>query len=108
MDSEQRRYARVAGPFEGYRVGVMDVPVTIHDLSEGGCFVNSLGAAPAVGRTLALRIDLPGEGWIALKCQAVYVNPEFGFAVSFVNVPPEVENKLARVVAQRREEPGAS
>ena len=61
-----------------------------------------------VGRTLALRIDLPGEGWIALKCQAVYVNPEFGFAVSFVNVPPEVENKLARVVAQRREEPGAS
>ena len=87
MTNEQRRHVRIPGPFHGVRVGLLDAPVTIYDLSEGGCFVNCLTAPPEPGRHLVLKIDLPEEGWICLKAEVRYAKPEFGFAVSFVDVP---------------------
>ena len=102
MSSNQRRHTRVPGPFDGYRIGLLDTPVRIHDLSEGGCFVNSLHALPAPGRPLILKIDVPDEGWICLKAQVVYSKPEFGFAVSFVDVPADAADRLRRGLLRLR------
>ena len=43
MDKPSRRqHPRVHGPFDGWRVDLLDVPVRIYDLSLGGCFVNAI------------------------------------------------------------------
>jgi hypothetical protein len=76
------------GPFDGYRVGVLDTPLLIYNLSEGGCFVNSLYDTP-VGQRLVLRISLPNEGIVTINAETVYVQPGFGFAVRFVDVSDE-------------------
>ena len=74
--------------------------MTIYDLSEGGCFVNCLTAPPEPGRNLVLKIDLPEEGWICLKSEVKYAKPEFGFAVSFVDVPSDAANRLRHGILQ--------
>jgi CheY-like chemotaxis protein len=101
MTNEQRRHVRVPGPFHGVRVGLLDAPVTIYDLSEGGCFVNCLTAPPEPGRHLVLKIDLPEEGWICLKAEVRYAKPEFGFAVSFADVPSEAAGRLRQGIQRR-------
>jgi CheY-like chemotaxis protein len=96
MGSERRRYVRIVGPFDALRVGLMDSPVTLYDLSEGGCFVNFVNEPPAAGRNLVLKINVPQEGWICLKAQALYAKPEFGFAVVFVEIPRDASDRLKR------------
>jgi CheY-like chemotaxis protein len=100
--NEQRRHVRIAGPFHGLRIGLIDAPVTIYDLSEGGCFVNCLTAPPDPGRNLVLKIDLPEEGWICLKAEVKYAKPEFGFAVSFVDVPSDAADRLRQGIRRRQ------
>jgi CheY-like chemotaxis protein len=102
MSNEQRRHVRIAGPFHGLRIGLIDAPVTIYDLSEGGCFVNCLTAPPEPGRNLVLKIDLPEEGWICLKAEVKYAKPEFGFAVSFVDVPTDAADRLRQGIRRRQ------
>ena len=102
MSNEQRRHVRIPGPFHGVRVGLLDAPVTIYDLSEGGCFVNCLTAPPESGRHLLLKIDLPEEGWICLKAEVKYAKPEFGFAVSFVEVPSDAAGRLRQGIQRRQ------
>jgi CheY-like chemotaxis protein len=106
MSNEQRRHVRIAGPFHGLRIGLIDAPVTIYDLSEGGCFVNCLTAPPEPGRNLVLKIDLPEEGWICLKAEVKYAKPEFGFAVSFVDVPADAADRLRQGIRRRQGETG--
>ena len=62
MRSERRRHVRIVGPFDGYRVGLIDAPVTSYDLNEGGCFVSLVRTAPAAGQHLVLKIEVPQEG----------------------------------------------
>ena len=51
--SYQRRFTRVLGPFEGTWIGLLNTPIRIYDLSEGGCFVKFLQTLPpTVGRLL--------------------------------------------------------
>jgi hypothetical protein len=98
MGIERRRHARIAGPLDGFRVGLIDTPVRIYDISEGGCFVNSLHPASEPGRQIVLKIELPDDGWITLNALALYAKPEFGFAVSFIEVPAETADRLRKVL----------
>src|SRR5262245_225890 len=102
MSQERRRHVRVAGPFDGYRIGLLDMPVRIADLSEGGCFVGSQHGEPEPGRELVLKIQLPDEGQICLKGKALYAKPGFGFAVVFLEVPEEAAVKLRRDLLRLR------
>jgi hypothetical protein len=102
MGSERRKHVRVAGPFDGVRLGMVEMPVRIYDISEGGCFVNSLLPAPDAGRRIALQIDLPGEGSISLEARVLYAKPEYGFAVSFEDVPAGVMERLERALMRLR------
>ena len=96
-----RRHVRIAGPFEGWWVRTLPVPVHIHDLSAGGCLVQSYHE-DLPGRRLALEIDLPFHGRVSLEAETVSVRERYGFAVRFVDVPPEVRVKLNDVVLRLR------
>jgi hypothetical protein len=98
--SERRQHLRVSGPFDGLRLGAIETPVTIRDLSEGGCFVDSvIDANP--GRRLSIGVLVPGEDWITTTGEVVRGEPDFGFAVRFVDMPDHVRSRVARVVASR-------
>jgi hypothetical protein len=98
--TDRRRHVRVEGPFDGCRRGVIDVPVMIHNLSEGGCFVDSrLDAEP--GQQLTLGVRSPGEDWITVKAEVVHSQLGVGFAVRFLDVPGATRSGLERIVAAR-------
>jgi CheY-like chemotaxis protein len=102
MGVERRRHVRVAGPFDGHRIGLLDMPVRIADLSEGGCFVESQHGEPEPGRELVLKIQLPEEGQVCVKAKALYAKPGFGFATVFVEVPEEAAVRLRRQLLRLR------
>jgi hypothetical protein len=98
--SDRRQHLRVYGPFDGLRLGAIETPVTIRDLSEGGCFVDSL-IDTQPGRRLSIGLLVPGEDWITTTGEVVRGQPDFGFAVRFVDMPEDVRKRVARVVASR-------
>ena len=88
------------GPFDGFRRGAIDTPVLIQDLSEGGCFVNSVHGPERDGEvTLAIR--LPNESWVTVRAEIVRAMPGFGFGVRFVDIPDAARAELATVIAER-------
>src|SRR5262245_52651866 len=93
--ANRREYIRVVGPFDGSRVGAIDVPVRIYDLSEGGCFVHSMHDQQT-GVRFFLEIDLPYEGRIRLTAETLYRKPEFGYAVRFTDIDDDARGLLRR------------
>jgi hypothetical protein len=93
----RRESPRVAGPFDGYRLGALDVAVRIHDLSTGGCLIESHNEV-APGRRIKLRIELPGEGWVTLLGETLYMRENYGFAVKFIEVDEGNRGRLERTV----------
>jgi hypothetical protein len=91
---DRRRHQRYAGPFEGVRVGVLETPLQIFDLSLGGCFVNSMHEQQE-GVTFKVKIELPGEGWIPLRAETLYRRPG-GYAVKFIDVDEGTRARLRR------------
>ncbi len=89
------------GPFDGLRVGALETPVRIYDLSEGGCFITSFHETEK-GRHFTLKIDLPSEGWITVKAETLYGKPGFGFAVRFSEVKEEARTRLDRGLEKLR------
>lgn len=95
--AERRRHTRVAGPFDGRRLGRLPVELRIYDLSQGGCFVTSVHEQRS-GVTIVLEIDLPGEGLIQVTGETLYTKPEFGYAVRFVDVPEDLAARIERAL----------
>jgi hypothetical protein len=96
---ERRRHVRVDGPFHGCRRGHIDMPVMLHNLSQGGCFVDSrLPVDPGRALTIGLR-SVDGK-WIDVSGEVVHNQPGLGFAVRFVELSETVSDVLARIVAQ--------
>ena len=96
-DDPRRKSRRVPGPFTGRRLGPLTVDVHIHDLSVGGCLIQSFHEV-AVGRRMQLEIDLPDEGAVTVSAECVNTRPDYGFAVQFFDVRDETRRTLARVV----------
>jgi len=95
--ASRRRSVRVRGPFDGRRLGLLTVPVTIYDLSVGGCLVQAFHEEPA-GRRMMLEIELPTEGWIQVEAQSLYVREGYGFAVHFVEMADTTRARLERAI----------
>jgi hypothetical protein len=102
----RRQHPRIHGPFDGWRVDLLDVPVRIYDLSLGGCFVNSMNPQRA-GIRLLLKIELPREGTIRLHAESLYQRPG-GFAVRFVDVDAETAERVSRTVDALKDQRTAS
>jgi PilZ domain-containing protein len=98
----RRQHERMPGPFDGFRVGALETPVRIYDLSFGGCFINSLHEQE-LGIRFTLKIELPYEGWIQLRAETVYLRPGFGFAVRFTEMSDEVAQRLERALDALKE-----
>jgi hypothetical protein len=99
--AERRQHLRVKGPFDGCRRGVIDLPVRILDISEGGAFVGALVDANP-GEQLTLGVRWPDQDWITLAAEVVHNQTGIGFAVRFVGNPEETRNNLARLLASRQ------
>jgi hypothetical protein len=98
--SERRLHLRLTGPFDGPRCGLIDTPILVRDISEGGCFVNSVLDA-GVGRKVRIAVDICGTGLTTLTGQVVSNCAPFGFGVRFIDVPEEVRDRLAWLIAAR-------
>jgi hypothetical protein len=96
-DRSRRRHDRVAGPFDGRRLGFLETPIRIYDLSLGGCFVNSMHEQRE-GSRVQLRIDLPDEGSIVVEAETLYRRQGFGFAVRFIDVNIATARRLTRTI----------
>ena len=94
---DRRQHDRFAGPFDGLRLGGLEIPVRIFDLSEGGCFVTAIHEQQP-GIALLLKIELPYEGWITVTAETLYRKPDFGFAVRFVEMSDESATRLQRAL----------
>ena len=94
---DSRADQRVPGPFDGRWVGALTLPLRIHDLSEGGCLIQAYHDQ-APGQRFTLEIELPYEGWISVEAETLYIRGGYGFAVKFIDIPSDTQEKLARVI----------
>lgn len=73
----------------------------IADLSEGGCYVDSLSGV-GVGELLKFKLKLPDGNWLELTGVVAHQTPPLGFGLRFVNLAdPELE-KLRSFIAHLR------
>jgi hypothetical protein len=101
--AESRRvHTRVHGPFDGIRIGALETPVQLYDLSRGGCFINSMHQQQP-GVKLVLKIDLPHERWITVNAETLPRSSEFGYAVRFVTMNAESIERLERFLQASQE-----
>jgi hypothetical protein len=96
---DRRRHDRIAGPFDAWRVGILETPLRIYDLSLGGCFVNAMHDQE-LGVAFTIKVHLPFEGWLTLKAETLYRRPGFGYAVRFADLSPDTEQRLERAIQQ--------
>lgn len=101
---DRRVHTRIAGPFDGWRVGLLDTPVRIFDLSSGGCFVNATHRQDG-GQRLTLKIELPHGGWIKVKAQTLNRHGELGFPVRFLEMSDVDQRRLDRAIAGLQQDP---
>jgi hypothetical protein len=71
----------------------------ITDLSEGGCYVDSLGQAH-VGEVLNVKLQLHDGRCLELTGEVAHQMPPIGFGVRFVNLDSEKLEKLRSLLAE--------
>ena len=71
----------------------------VTDLSEGGCYIDTLGEAQ-VGEILSLKIQMPNGEWIELSGEVAHQTPPLGFGMRFKNLSDEQVDKLQSVIGQ--------
>ena len=74
------------------------VTARILDLSEGGCYVDTLGDC-YIGEVLNIKLPLPDGNWLELNGEVAHQSPPIGFGLRFVNLSEEQSEKLTLLVA---------
>ena len=74
----------------------------ITDLSEGGCYLDTVGEVMA-GEIVAFRVLLPDDDWLYLEGEVRHHRHGFGFGVQFVDINEEQLEKLLRLLQIARE-----
>lgn len=62
-----------------------NAPARITDLSEGGCFIDSLGEAE-IGELLTVTMQLPNGSWLELTGEVAHQMRPVGFGLRFVDL----------------------
>jgi len=88
--TEQRRDVCLDAVWDG-KSGNYSARVT--DLSEGGCYVDSLGEAQ-IGEVITFRLQLPDGEWIEFSGEVAHQTPPLGFGLRFVTLSDEQREKL--------------
>jgi hypothetical protein len=97
--ADRRQHDRIPGPFDAFRVGALETPLRIFDLSRGGCFVNAMHEQTP-GVSFMMKLDLPYVGPITVKAETLYRRAGFGFAVRFIDMNEETANRLEQALEQ--------
>jgi hypothetical protein len=97
LTATRREHQRVPGPFEGRRLSLLPIAIRIHDLSVGGCLIESFHEQPD-GRRMTLEIDLPFVGSLTVEAESLYTREGYGFAVKFVDLSDDARATLEDVV----------
>ena len=71
----------------------------VTDLSEGGCYVDSLGEAQ-IGEVLSFRLQLPDGEWLELTGKVAHQKPPLGFGLRFVELTDEQHERLRSLLDQ--------
>ena len=74
-------------------------PARVTDLSEGGCYIDSLGESQ-VGEVLNLKLQLQNGDWLELLGEVAHQMPPMGFGVRFVDLNSEQLEKLRALLAE--------
>src|SRR5829696_965074 len=69
----------------------------ITDLSEGGCYLDTVGEV-LVGEIVAFRVSLPDGDWLYLEGEVRHHRHGRGFGVQFVDLNEEQVENLARLL----------
>ena len=99
--TNRRQHDRIRGPFDAARIGALETPLRVFDLSKGGCFINAMHEQTP-GVSFTMRLDLPYVGPITLKAVTLYARAG-GFAVQFVNASDETIDRLELAIDQLQE-----
>src|SRR5262249_4445110 len=70
----------------------------ITDLSESGCYVDTLGDA-TVGEILTFKVQLPSGEWLELTGEVAHQTPPLGFGLRFVQLADEQLSDLRSFIA---------
>jgi hypothetical protein len=86
MIEENRKHQRVPILVEVlWEGGTRSAGARTTDISEGGCFIDTIGHA-AVGETIDLKLLLPDGEWMPVHAEVVYELPRTGFGVRFTEI----------------------
>ena len=88
--TEKRLNACLEASWEG-ESGNYDARVT--DLSEGGCYVDSLTSAD-VGEVVLFRLQMPDGEWLELSGEVAHETRTVGFGLRFVSLSEDQRQKL--------------
>jgi Tfp pilus assembly protein PilZ len=76
----------------------------ITDLSDGGCYMDSLSEV-TIGELLTLKLSLPSGEWLEVTGEVAHHTPPVGFGVRFVNLSAEQLETLRAFIAHLNELP---
>jgi Tfp pilus assembly protein PilZ len=65
----------------------------VTDLSEGGCYVDTMGEAQ-IGEVIIFKLQLPDGDWLDLIGEVAHQTPPLGFGLRFVNLTDHQHEKL--------------
>jgi len=65
----------------------------VTDLSEGGCYVDTMGEAQ-VGEVISFKLQLPAGEWLELSGEVAHQTPPLGFGLRFVDLSAEQREEL--------------
>ena len=88
--TEQRRDVCLDAVWNG-KSGNYTARVT--DLSEGGCYVDTMGAAQ-VNEVITFRLQLPHVEWLELSGEVAHQTPPLGFGLRFIDLTDQQHEKL--------------
>jgi hypothetical protein len=71
----------------------------ITDLSDGGCYMDSLSEV-TIGELLTLKLSLPNGEWLELTGEVAHHTPPVGFGVRFVDLSAEQFETLRNFIEQ--------
>lgn len=78
--------------------------VRITDLSEGGCYVDTIGEV-VVGEALLLKILIANNEWIDFQGVVAHIFPRLGFGVRFVNLDEKQRSFIRSIIGKTNSPP---
>jgi hypothetical protein len=76
----------------------------VTDLSEGGCYVDTLGLAQ-VGEILSFKLQLPSGKWLEFTGEVAHQTPPLGFGLRFVDLTEAQIEKLRALLTHAEPPP---